>query len=83
VAVNLAEDHITIRIEDTGPGMEDEAQRRIFIAFNQGTVGHTKQFQGIGLGLSLVRVYLDTMGAKVDLDSELGRGSCFIIDISI
>ncbi len=70
-----------IRIEDSGPGMDDEMQRSIFMAFNQGSIGHSKQYQGIGLGLSLVRVYLDTIGATVDLDSVIGDGSRFKITI--
>ena len=83
VKVSQAENSIQINIEDSGPGMDDEMQRRIFVAFNQGSLGHSKQYQGIGLGLSLVRVYLDTIGATVDLDSNLGEGSRFQIQIPI
>ena len=83
VAVAKADKHIEIRIEDSGPGMDDEMQRRIFVAFNQGTIGHSKQYQGIGLGLSLVRVYLDAIGATVDLDSSIGAGSRFKISIPV
>ena len=72
-----------IRIEDTGPGMDDETQRRIFMAFSQGSMGHSKHYQGIGLGLSLVRVYLDAIGATVDLDSRMGAGSKFKLSIPL
>ncbi len=82
VGVSRNDKEILISIKDTGPGIEEKVQRQIFVAFNQGTTGHSKQYQGIGLGLSLVRVYLDTIGARVDLDSELGKGSHFKICIS-
>ncbi len=81
IAVASNDQHIELRIEDTGPGMDEEMQRRIFVAFNQGTIGHSKQYQGIGLGLSLVRVYLDTIGARVDLESSMGEGSRFNIQV--
>ena len=83
VGVSNKAQQVEIRIEDTGSGMNDEMQRHIFVAFNQGTMGHTKQFQGIGLGLSLVRVYLDEIKATIDLDSEIGEGSRFKIWIPI
>mgnify|MGYP002725449503 CR=1 FL=1 len=81
VGFEQSENSTVIKIEDTGPGMSDEAQRRIFVAFNQGTMGHSKKYQGIGLGLSLVRVYLDAVSVKIDLDSKLGEGSRFSISI--
>ena len=81
VAVSRIDANIEIRVDDTGPGMDDEMQRRIFVAFNQGTIGHSKQYQGIGLGLSLVRVYLDAIHATIDLDSSK-NGSRFKIHIS-
>ncbi|NQV30496.1 MAG: HAMP domain-containing histidine kinase [Candidatus Marinimicrobia bacterium] len=81
VGVKPIEGSIEILVEDTGPGMSDDMQRLIFVAFNQGTLGHSRRYQGIGLGLSLVRLYMDSIHATVDLDSSIGGGSRFKIRI--
>ena len=81
VGVKQKGDCIEILVEDSGPGMSDDMQRLIFVAFNQGTIGHSKKYQGIGLGLSLVRLYMDAIRATVDLESSLGKGSRFILCI--
>ncbi|NQV48921.1 MAG: HAMP domain-containing histidine kinase [Candidatus Marinimicrobia bacterium] len=83
VGVKLRGSTIDIFVEDSGPGMNDDMQRIIFVAFNQGTFGHSKKYQGIGLGLSLVRLYMDSIHATVDLDSRIGEGSRFKMSIPI
>jgi signal transduction histidine kinase/ActR/RegA family two-component response regulator len=68
-----------LEVADTGVGMEPEYVSRLFVPFSQEDVGYTRRFQGMGLGLALVRHYLDFNGASISVRSEKGRGSAFRI----
>ncbi len=81
ISLVSTDDWLEIRIDDTGIGMDEDQQRQIFVPFSQGSIGHTKQHQGIGLGLALVRSYCDTISARIDLVSEKDRGSHYTISI--
>ena len=81
LSLETAEKVVRLVVRDTGAGMSEAYQARIFTPFNQESFGHSKHFQGIGLGLTLVRGYLDAMGANIDLDSAEGKGSTFTISL--
>ena len=81
ISLKVMEDRVDFRLEDTGPGMDEFLQRHIFVPFSQGSMGYSKHYQGIGLGLALVRAYADTISATIDLDSEPGQGSRYQIII--
>ena len=70
-----AEDAETVvEIEDTGVGIAEEALSDVFEAFRQESVGLTREYEGAGLGLSIMRKLVDTLGGTIDLDSEEGEG---------
>jgi PAS domain S-box-containing protein len=69
-------------IRDTGPGIEANDQGRIFDAFEQGSIG-VKSGGGAGLGLAISRQYARRMGGDVTVTSELGKGSCFHLEIDV
>lgn len=77
-----AHGHILIEIEDTGLGITEEAQGRIFDAFEQGDSSSTRSRGGTGLGLTLVRRFATLLGGGVTLDSTPGRGSRFRVTIA-
>jgi CheY-like chemotaxis protein/anti-sigma regulatory factor (Ser/Thr protein kinase) len=64
-------------VEDTGPGLEDEAISRLFQPFAQG--GHGKE--GAGLGLFISQRLVEVMGGRIAVQSERGKGSLFSFDI--
>ena len=66
-------------VEDTGTGMTEEEQRRVFGAFERLSNAATKD--GFGLGLSIVQRIVAMLGGTVWLESEKGKGSCFIVEI--
>jgi signal transduction histidine kinase len=72
-------EHWAIQVIDTGPGILKEAQAYIFEPFRQVDGSMTRQHQGSGLGLSIVKQLANLMGGTVVLESEVGRGSTFTV----
>jgi len=77
------EDRVDVMIKDTGIGMSQEYQARMFNAFSQESTGYTKRFQGVGLGLALAQRYLEMINASIDLNSEQDNGSTFTVHFPI
>ncbi|MGD2131747.1 MAG: response regulator [Maricaulaceae bacterium] len=70
---------ITIEVSDTGIGLSDEAQQKLFGEFQQADTTTTRRFGGTGLGLAITRKLARMMGGDVVVSSELGRGSVFAL----
>ncbi len=68
---------VQIRITDTGIGMDEETQGRLFAPFTQADASTTRRFGGTGLGLSICRKLAQMMGGDVTVKSTLGEGSVF------
>jgi signal transduction histidine kinase len=64
---------------DTGIGIPPEAQKRVFQAFEQINSLESAKQSGFGLGLSIVAKLTSIMNGKIELKSEAGRGSTFIV----
>jgi PAS domain S-box-containing protein len=73
---------LSAKIEDTGPGITDEEQARLFQPFSQIKRGLKAQ-EGTGLGLAIARSYARLMEGDITVNSILGRGSTFRLDIPI
>jgi CheY-like chemotaxis protein/two-component sensor histidine kinase len=74
---------IYISIADTGIGISAEQQVNIFDPFKQADSGTTRKFQGSGLGLSITRQLCELMGGSIRVESELGVGSKFIVELPL
>jgi CheY-like chemotaxis protein/HPt (histidine-containing phosphotransfer) domain-containing protein len=74
---------ITIRflVRDTGIGISKEQMNHLFIDFEQATNSTTRNYGGTGLGLSICKRLAELMGGTVGVQSELGEGSSFWVDI--
>jgi len=71
--------NITLQIEvaDNGIGIAEAQQSKIFELFEQLDGGNTRKYQGTGLGLALAKRIIESMGGKINVDSELGKGAKF------
>lgn len=69
--------HYILLIQDTGIGMSEDYIRNLFQTFSQESVGYTKKYQGIGLGLALTKHYLELNRINLEVESRKGEGSRF------
>jgi signal transduction histidine kinase len=68
-------------IEDTGGGISTENLPKIFEGFHQ--VRSTTSIQGVGLGLTIVKKYLELINGDIQVRSELGKGSTFTVTLPL
>jgi two-component system sensor histidine kinase RpfC len=69
-------------VRDTGVGIPQEAQQRIFDSFTQADQSTTRRFGGTGLGTTIAKQLVELMGGRIGLESAVGLGSTFWFDIS-
>lgn len=72
-----------LEVEDTGIGIAGEELRTIFEPFAQATSSEHPEHKGTGLGLSISRSYVELMGGTLEVDSRLGQGTCFHLNIPV
>ena len=79
------EHHVIVRyrISDTGIGMSEEFQTKIFDEFSQENSGARTSYKGTGLGMAIAKQYVDLMGGKIEVSSRQGVGSTFTVEIPL
>lgn len=83
VACTLQGDLVAIRVTDTGIGIRQEDQGKLFRPFTQLETGLARQYEGTGLGLSISKRLVEMMGGTMHVESEYGRGSTFSVAIPV
>jgi two-component system, sensor histidine kinase and response regulator len=76
------EDRVRINVRDTGPGIPQEKMKTLFEKFNR--LGAEKTtIEGTGIGLNICRNLIDLMNGSLNVESEMGKGSCFSISVPL
>jgi signal transduction histidine kinase/DNA-binding response OmpR family regulator len=75
------EDKFELRVKDSGIGINREMLPTIFEKFQQADSSSTRAYQGIGLGLYIVKNLTDLLAGTIDVRSEIGRGSLFTLTL--
>jgi signal transduction histidine kinase len=85
VRVSVAPSNGAVRLEvaDTGIGIPEGEQRRLFERFFRASTAAERQIQGTGLGLYIARAIVEAHGGEISFESEPGRGTAFRIDIPL
>ena len=77
------QDYIQIAVKDTGIGIVPEMQDMIFESYQQVETGLCRNYGGNGLGLSIVKAYIELLGGKIHLDSSISKGTMIIVTLPI
>ena len=72
---------VRTRVSDTGIGMSQEYLTKIFEAFTREQNTTKSKITGTGLGMSIVKKYVDMLGGTIEVESELGKGSTFTVTL--
>ncbi|HXW30953.1 MAG TPA: ATP-binding protein [Xanthobacteraceae bacterium] len=76
-------DTVTFAVRDTGVGIAEDAQQRIFLEFEQAEGGLTRRFGGTGLGLAISKRIVERMGGAILITSAPGAGSTFSFSVPL
>ena len=74
--------HLTMRVEDNGMGMSPEFQKQMFKSFTQES-RKAMGMSGTGLGLAIVKRLVDLMNGTIHVESSIGKGSIFVIEMDV
>jgi PAS domain S-box-containing protein len=78
---DIEQQRLRLAVRDSGIGVAPEACERLFQRFVQADASMTRRYGGTGLGLAICRQIADLMGGQVGVESELGKGSLFWLEI--
>jgi PAS domain S-box-containing protein len=81
IECSLIRKFVIIKVIDTGIGIEKEQMEKIFKPFTQIDPGLTRKFEGTGLGLSICKKLLDLLNGSIEVESQPGVGSTFIVKL--
>ena len=81
IAATSVNGHFNITVTDTGPGIPEEHQARIFEQFHQVDSSNTKAKGGTGLGLAIAKQILEMHGGRIWVVSTLGKGLTFQMEL--
>ncbi len=75
--------YLIIKVADTGIGIPEDKKEIIWREFRQVSEGRSRAFEGTGLGLTITKKYVELLGGKITVESELEKGSTFTIELPV
>lgn len=80
-AMLLDDDLLRVEVRDTGPGLSETVQQRVFGRFEQADMSHSRSHEGSGLGLAIARELVTLMSGRIGVSSRLAEGASFWFEI--
>ncbi len=83
MSVSQSGNQAVVTVSDTGIGISPENQNKLFDRFYRVDESRTREEGGTGLGLSIVKAMVDRHNGRIEVDSELGKGSTFKVTLPL
>ena len=83
IRTSVANGSFTVAVRDTGPGIADQDQAKIFEEFQQADSSTTKQKGGTGLGLAIAKRIIEMHGGRLWVESKVGEGATFSFTVPV
>jgi hypothetical protein len=83
LSVEVRNGRVVYRVQDTGIGIPEEMRQAVFDEFRQVDGSSTRRYGGSGLGLSLARRLARLLGGEIFVDSAVGEGSTFRVELPL
>ncbi len=74
-------DYLAFSIQDTGIGISPDQKKKLFTRFSQAELSTNRKYGGTGLGLTISKMLSELMDGHIEVESELGMGSCFTVQL--
>jgi signal transduction histidine kinase len=83
IRTSVADGNVTVAVHDTGPGIAEQDQAKIFEEFQQADSSTTKQKGGTGLGLAIAKRIIEMHGGRLWVESKVGEGATFSFTVPV
>jgi len=81
--VKKADEHIFLKIKDSGIGMGEEFIKHVFTPFEQESGGYNRKFEGTGLGLTITKHLVDLLGGTIEIKSKRKEGTTVEVKLPV
>ncbi len=83
ISTSITDNHAEVTLKDTGIGIPEDQVAHIFEPFEQVSQGDSREFEGLGLGLTFAIRYIEGIGGHIHVTSEINRGTTFVVALPL